>query len=179
MRDMATMLTLYKSLVCSLLEYCCPLWNPWKVADIQLLEGVQQTITKKSWGAKDMNYWDRLKALKLMSLQSRRERYMILHMWKILHGVCPNDLDIQFNSSSRHGVKATVPSLSKTSLQRHKPNMMLHLQSRGHVSGTLSLAAFLSSQIFSTLKRSYPNFCRQFQICLLLQDTLLLIVTRS
>ena len=37
-RDDTTMLTLYKSLVRIQLEYCCPLWNCHKVADILILE---------------------------------------------------------------------------------------------------------------------------------------------
>jgi hypothetical protein len=84
-RDTVTMITLYKSLVRSLLEYCCPLWNPRKVTDIQLLESVQRTFTSKIRSVKHLNYWDRLRTLKLMSLQRRRERYIILQMWKVLH----------------------------------------------------------------------------------------------
>ena len=33
-RDKLTIMTLYKSLVRSLLEFCCPLWNPKKITDI-------------------------------------------------------------------------------------------------------------------------------------------------
>ena len=114
------MLTLYKSLVRSILEYCCPLWNPKKVTDIQLLEGVQRTFTSRICSVKHLNYWDRLKSLKLMSLQRRRERYIILQMWKVLNNACPNDLDIKFHQSSRHGLKANLPQLSKSSTQRHQ-----------------------------------------------------------
>ena len=39
------MTILYKSLVRSLLEYCCPLWSPTKVTEIQLIVGVQRTFT--------------------------------------------------------------------------------------------------------------------------------------
>ena len=35
------MLTLLKSLVIPLLEYCCQLWNPWKAKDIQTIEANQ------------------------------------------------------------------------------------------------------------------------------------------
>ena len=82
-REATTMITLYKSLLRSLLEYSCPLWNPKKVSDIQQLEAVQRTFTKRIWGLQDKDYWSRLQTLKLMSLQRRRERYIILHMWKI------------------------------------------------------------------------------------------------
>ena len=109
------MTTLYKSLVRSLLEYCCPLWNLSKVAEIQLIEGVQRTFTSRVSGLKNLNYRERLSELKLMSLQRRRERYIILMMWKILHNVVPNSSDIQFKTTHRHGVVAVIPQLSRSS----------------------------------------------------------------
>ena len=114
-RDKQTMMTLYKSLVRSHLEYCCPLWNSSTLADIQQLEGVQRTFTSRISGVGHLNYWERLKALNLMSLQRRRERYIIIHMWKLFHGKCPNDLQITFSGPSRQGYKAVVPSLGKSS----------------------------------------------------------------
>ena len=102
-RDKTTMLTLYKSLVRSHLEYCCPLWNTNRVADINLIAGVQRSFTSKIWGSQNFNYWERLSSLNLMSLQRRRERYIIIHMWKVLRVVVPNDLGlgIKFMSPSR------------------------------------------------------------------------------
>ena len=39
-RTPTVMLTLYKSMVRSRLEYCCPVWNPVKISDIQKIENV-------------------------------------------------------------------------------------------------------------------------------------------
>ena len=58
-RSSTIMLTLYKSMVRSLLEYCCPLWNPSKVSDIQELEGVQRTFTSRIAGTQHLYYWGR------------------------------------------------------------------------------------------------------------------------
>ena len=55
-----------------------------------------------------------------MSLQRRRERYIILQMWKVFHGRSPNDLKIEFNAQSRRGIMSKVPSLNKFSTQRHQ-----------------------------------------------------------
>ena len=119
-RERSLMMTLYKSLVRSLLEYCCPLWNPSKITDIQLLESVQRTFTNRIAGLQGTHYWDRLKTLKLMSLQRRRERYIILQMWKLLHCTTPNDIGVKFQEKNRHGLKAIVPKLVKTSLQHNQ-----------------------------------------------------------
>ena len=114
-RSTDIMLTLYKSMVRSLLEYCCPLWHPIKVSDIQELESVQRTFTSKIAGMKELHYWDRLVRLSLMSLQRRRERFIILHMWKILNGKTSNDLQVRFVSRPRLGNLAVVPPKSKSS----------------------------------------------------------------
>ena len=119
-RDRTTMLTLYKSLIRSHLEYCCPVWSPHKISDMEQIESVQRTFTSRIWGVQHLNYWERLKSLNIMSLQRRRERYLVILMWKILHGNCPNDLNIKFASPSRQGIKALVPMLSRSSSQRNQ-----------------------------------------------------------
>ena len=119
-RDRITLVTLYKSLVRSHLEYCCPLWSPRKITDIQLIEGVQRSFTSRIWGVQHLNYWERLKALKLMSLQRRRERYIIIHTWKILQGLCPNDINVIFSAPSRLGIQAQVPRISRSSFLRNQ-----------------------------------------------------------
>ena len=119
-REKNTMITLYKSLIRSHLEYCCPLWHPSKIGDIQELESVQRTFTARISGMNDLNYWDRLKSLQLMSMQRRRERYIIMHMWKTLHDQCPNDLQIKFMKPSRLGIRATIPPCKKMAKQRNQ-----------------------------------------------------------
>ena len=105
-------MTLYKSLVRPLLEYCCPLWNPSKLSDIQSLESIQRNFTSKISGLQNLSYWDRLKQLKLMSLQRRRERFCMIYMWKILNCQVPNDICVNWQFNARLGFKASVPRAS-------------------------------------------------------------------
>ena len=117
-RDPELMITVYKTLVRSLMEYCSPLWSPQTVGDIQLLESVQRGFTAKVSGMKDLDYWQRLKALDLMSLQRRRDRYAVLTMHKTYRGLIPNETGVNFNRTSRHGIKAEIPDLSRVKSKR-------------------------------------------------------------
>ena len=94
-------------------EYCSPLWNPSKITDIQTIEQIQRSFTAKVKECSDLNYHERLKRLNLMSLQRRRERYIIIHMFKILHNMCPNDINVTFKHSDRRGIRAIIPPLTK------------------------------------------------------------------
>jgi hypothetical protein len=111
-RSALTMTTLYKSMVRSKLEYCCPVWDPPKITDIQAIETVQRQFTRRISGLKDLDYWERLKKLKIMSLQRRRERYSIIQVWKILNGLSTNSTDMKFDNSDRLGVRAKLPSFN-------------------------------------------------------------------
>ena len=53
--------------------------------------------------------------LSLMSLQRRLERFIILHMWKILQGKTSNDLNVQFVARPRFGNLAVIPPPRKNS----------------------------------------------------------------
>ena len=113
-RSENVMLTLFKSLVRSRLEYSCPVWNPSLTGDIKKLESTQRAFTRHISGCQGLSYWERLKKLRLMSLQRRRERYIIIHVWKTLQGLVPNDLDIVSYKHIRLGTRCRIPPMHKT-----------------------------------------------------------------
>ena len=74
----------------SRLDYGCQLWSPYLIKHINLVEKVQRSFTRFISGMKGLSYPERLTVLKLYSLQHRRERYIIIYVWKILEGLVPN-----------------------------------------------------------------------------------------
>ena len=131
-REQFTMLTLYKSLIRSHIEYCCPLWNPQNIKEIQKLEAIQNSFVSKIHGLQSLNYWEKLEKLKLDSLQRRRERYGIIHMWKIKNNQAPNDLNFQFYENNRLGTKVQLnPILRPNSrYQTLRDNSFSHIGPR-------------------------------------------------
>ena len=107
------MLTLLKSLVILLLEYCCQLWNPWKANDIHAIDAIQRKFTYKITEVQHLNYWERLHELKLYCPQRRRERYIIIYIWKISQQMLPN-IDgtmghkIKTRKHPRHGTQCVI-----------------------------------------------------------------------
>ena len=104
------MLTLWKSLVLPHLDYCCQLWSPWKIGDIQKIENVQVCFINKIAGMSTMNYWQQLAALKLYSLERRRERYIAIYVWKVVENIVPN-FGIKVKSNARRGRDCEVPKI--------------------------------------------------------------------
>ena len=81
------------------------------------------------------NYWEKLKILKMISLQRRQERYRIIYIWKILEGLAPN-CGIQTTSSEdrrqgrkckvqniKTGAKASAKALREQTFQVHGPQL--------------------------------------------------------
>lgn len=116
-RQLLPMISLYKSMVRSKLEYCSQLWCPTKKGQIQSLEMVQRNFLRKIVCIRHLSYWEQLKKLNLYSLERRRERYTIIYVWKILEGLVPNLDDsserrLETHTHSRRGRLCKVPSLT-------------------------------------------------------------------
>ena len=122
-RKRSLMLTLLKSLVIP--ENCCQLWNPWNANDILAIEAIKRTFTYKITEAQHLNYWKRLHELKLYSLQRRRERYIIIYIWKTTQHMVPN-IDgtmghkIKTRKHPRHGIQCVIQYIQQTETQ-HNP----------------------------------------------------------
>ena len=116
-REPTMMMTLFKAMVIPLLEYCCQLWNPTTIGEIRKLEAVQRTFTARIKNMDKLNYWQRLSHLELYSLERRRERYIILYIWKIINGLVPNfkqEFAIKTTDSGRRGTICVIPPILKT-----------------------------------------------------------------
>ena len=119
-RSANIMMPLYKTLVRSRVEYNCPVWNPSKVEDIKSVESIQRSYTSKIQEVKHLDYWDRLKSLNLMSLQRRRERYVIIHVFKIMNNIAPNEIEMKFYCHHRLGLMCKIPTLVKNSKAKYQ-----------------------------------------------------------
>ena len=89
-RSPVLMVTLWKSLVQPILDYCSQLWCPTQLGQIKELEEIQKSFTRKiKLDQQHLDYWERLKVLKLYSQERQRERYRIIYVWKILENLVP------------------------------------------------------------------------------------------
>ena len=103
-RDKCTMLTLFKAVVRSVLEYACQLWSPGTVNLITKLEKMQRSFTKYIFNMYELTYENRLKDLNLYFIQRKKDRYQINYVWKILKEKVTNlNSPTVTNSSGRLG----------------------------------------------------------------------------
>ena len=93
-----------------------------------------------------------------LHLQRRRERYTILMMWKILHAVVPNCCHIEFIETSRYGINAVIPSLSKCSSLRNQTLYDGSFAVRGPKLWNRVPAAVKAEKSFDSFKLSLSKF---------------------
>ena len=108
------MILLWKSLVLSKLDYCSQLWSPTGKGDIQRLEMVQRSFIRKIDEVRGLDYWTQLNKLHLYSLERRRERYMIIYIWRILEHQVPDFTSgkmSSINEAGRLGRKCSSPNI--------------------------------------------------------------------
>ena len=106
-RSKAVMKPLWQTLIQPKMDYCSQLWSPGDQDSISKLESVQRHFTFKVKGLENMSYLERLKAMNLYSQERRRERYMIVFLWKISQNLVQG-YSVPFLYSERRG-RTIVP----------------------------------------------------------------------
>ena len=95
------------------LDYCCQLWSPASANLIQKIEMVQVSYLKKISGMGSLDYWEQLAALRVYSLERRRERYIAIYIWKVIEGIVPN-FGVSVGCNKRTGRYCVVPIVRST-----------------------------------------------------------------
>ena len=86
-RDRRVFINLYKQYVRPHVEFACPAWSPWTVADKTVVERVQERAVKMISGLKGADYAEKLAELRMLSLEDRRTLYDLVQVYKIVHKV--------------------------------------------------------------------------------------------
>ena len=84
------------------------MWCPSSQQQINRIENVQKSLISRIGDRRlvGLDYWQKLKILKVYSQERRRERYVIIFMWKLCQGLATG-YDITFTIlDSRTGRKA-------------------------------------------------------------------------
>ena len=85
------------------------------------LEAVQRTFTYRIRDLSELNYWERLRELRLYSLERRRERYAIIYVWKVLQELVPNfEERVRLRSyvNERRGRLCRIPPMDSRAMAR-------------------------------------------------------------
>jgi len=112
-REELPMMTLYRALVLSKLDYCSPLYFPRQIGGMRAIEKVQADFTrritsmKKPEESRPFDYWERLKKLRLYSVERRVERYSAIFIWKVKNNVTRNP-GFEFVDTGRRGTMVKI-----------------------------------------------------------------------
>ena len=99
-RDPFLLFKAFSTYVRPLLDYCSPVWAPVYKSDIELIERVQRSFTKRLIGFKYLTYDERLRLLHTDSLVLRRLKSDLIMIFKIIHNFVDLNIDDFFGFSN-------------------------------------------------------------------------------
>lgn len=120
-RDVNVLLTLYKSHIRSILEYCNVVWCPHLIYLCDQIETIQRRFSRLFPHLRSLPYRDRLQNLNLLSLRARRLRYKLIFLFKIVNGLTSLDplSYFTFSNSRRYNSLKIVPPHCKRDCRRY------------------------------------------------------------
>ena len=109
------LLSLYKTLVRPLVEYCTAAWSPYYQTDKILLARIQHRFTRMFPELKFLPYEERLVKLGLWTLEERRSRADLIEAFKLVKGLVSdkNPFDIFFEKSTNSHLRGHSWKLNK------------------------------------------------------------------
>ena len=116
-RDSVTLITLWKTLVIPIHDYCSQLWSPKLIKHKMKFEQVQYQYLKKIDGMRNKSYQIILLSLfKMYPLERRRDRYIIIYIWKQLEHLVPKCNIIEHHSERRGRLLQTSHTNKKNNI---------------------------------------------------------------
>ena len=102
---------MWKTYIQGTLDYGSQIWGPIKDSQLSRLESLQKSFFSRIKGLKDLDYWERLRELKLYSVQRRFDRYAVLYLWKVMEGQTEN-YGLEWASNDRRGRMISLPKVT-------------------------------------------------------------------
>ena len=125
-RDKEVFLNLYKRFVRPHLEFSTTTWSPWAQADKDILEKVQIRAVNMISGLNSNDYQGKLKEIKLASLESRRVRFDMIQVYKILHKIDKVEESTWFTRTGQIHERVTRQASDPLNLCKKRPKTALY-----------------------------------------------------
>ena len=132
-RDSNILVPLFKTLVRPILEYGNSIWSNGLKKYRNIVENVQRKFTKHIKGLKDTPYEDRLKTIRLPSLEFRLMRGDMIQVFKIAHNYydpITTDSIFKFSKNSRlrgHNFKILKQTTNKSKYSHFFTNRVVNM----------------------------------------------------
>jgi hypothetical protein len=160
-RCSSNLIRAFKTYVRPILEYASPVWNPHLKYDIELIERVQRTFTRKVCSLCNLpalSYADRLKLFKLDRLELRRLQFDLTELFKIVKNFssCNLSISLRFSNSNlfsfSHLTRGHRYKLIHNSILKIYLNLILSIAYS--VSGTHCLMYVFNTNILASFKKN-------------------------
>ena len=125
-----TLLKLFTTYVRPKLEFNTSVWSPYLSKDIEKIEKIQATYTRKAFqrcNIKFSSYENRLYQLSIKSLQDRRIIFDLVLTYKIIHGLTDMDFNDFFTfKSNPYSLRGnTIKIAAKLKINTKNPNLQI------------------------------------------------------